>query len=506
VRLSVAVAIVASAGCALLPPQSFLDPTKVGQFPAKDWKEHGIRRVLTPRDTPPGLANATEPTPEDLLPSYDDYRLGAGDLIAIQIQDFFGQDRPFGAVVEVSPTGEIRLPDVGSIKISGLTEGEIEREITARCREAKVLPDAVVQVFVQQKRTRVFNVIGWVQQPGVYPITDPNMRLLDAIALARDAGAEAKRLYVIRRAEVHYPEPPAPPAQPPAPQKDGLVIPLEPEEEENARPGGFLSMSGRAYVRQESAPATRPGEPTREELESVLAPDQATRPVTQPAERHFEPITFDPHTGRMIEAEPAEKAAEKAAVEPPAKPFDWEELPETEVSQRVIQIELLALKNGDPRLNIVVRDRDTIQIPIDTGVYYMMGEINRPGVYSFGGREITVKQAVATAGNFSPLAWPARCEIIRREPGTDKQITIPVNLDAIFAGLEEDLFLRDDDIINVGSDVLAPFLFVIRNSFRFTYGFGFVYDRNYADKDSYEAKANPYNVNLLRSQTRGLPF
>lgn len=186
--------------------------------------------------------------------------------------------------------------------------------------------------------------------------------------------------------------------------------------------------------------------------------------------------------------------------------FDWEDVPEYELTQRVIEINIDALRSGDPRQNIVIRDRDTIHIPQDTGVFYLMGEVNRPGVFGFGGREITVKQAIATAGNLSQLAWPSRCEIVRREKGTDKQITIPINLDRIFAGLEADVLLRDGDILNVGTDILAPFLFVVRNSFRFTYGFGFVYDRNFADQDAIGGRQNPEVREDIRRAQRGLPF
>ena len=172
----------------------------------------------------------------------------------------------------------------------------------------------------------------------------------------------------------------------------------------------------------------------------------------------------------------------------------------------MIRIDVRALNNGDPRQNIIVRNRDVIRVPVDTGVYYMMGELNRPGVYGFGGREITIKQAIAAAGSFGPMAFPMRCEIIRRVPGTDEQITIAVNLDAIFAGLEDDVMLKDDDIINVGTHFVAPFLFVIRNSFRFTYGFGFVYDRNFADQDAINARANPETIDRIQQANRGLPF
>ena len=80
-------------GCALLPPNSFIDPTKVGRFGLESG-EGGIRRVLTPRDTPPGLAQATEPTPEDLAATFDEYRLAPGDTLGVSIEDLSDFGRP----------------------------------------------------------------------------------------------------------------------------------------------------------------------------------------------------------------------------------------------------------------------------------------------------------------------------------------------------------------------------------------------------------------------------
>jgi hypothetical protein len=58
-----------------------------------------------------------------------------------------------------------------------------------------------------------------------------------------------------------------------------------------------------------------------------------------------------------------------------------------------------------------------------------------------------------------------------------------VNLQSLFEGTAPDVFLKPDDIINVGSNPVSRWVAVIRQSFRATYGFGFVYDRNFADKD-----------------------
>ncbi len=116
----------------------------------------------------------------------------------------------------------------------------------------------------------------------------------------------------------------------------------------------------------------------------------------------------------------------------------------------------------------------------------------RPGAYSITGRQITLKTAIASAGNMAPLAWPDRCTIYRRYG--DREEMHQVNLDAIFAGKEPDVLLKNNDLILVGTHPAAPFLAVFRNAFRFTYGFGFVYDRNFADIDSYGSKVNPANV------------
>jgi polysaccharide export outer membrane protein len=498
------------AGCAMLPPKSFLDPTAVGMFPL-EYREGGIRRVLTPREGPVGLANATEPTPEDLVPIYEEYRLQEADTVAISIEDFLHTGFPSQFALELNPHGYIRLPQIGLIKAIGMTERELEDEIRTRVQEAGILSDPIVQLFITTKRDKFFNVIGQVSRPGPYPLVRADTRLLEVLGFVGDIGPLAKRLYIVRRTEPTWEGELEEPLPPPT-EDEGLIIP-PPDDDDEAFESTLFAGAGTAW---QEPPPTQP--PAEQDFEEILAPrGQASRPTTQElreeGRRRFAPLVFDPATGMLKEAPTEEPVAppgppSEPGFEPPAErpEFDWEAIPQYEMSQRVIEIDVSALKAGDPRYNIVVRNRDLINVPVDTGVFYMMGEVNRPGVYAFGGREITVKQAIATVGGFRPLAWPSRCEIIRREKGTDKQITIPVNLDRIFAGLDDDVLLRDEDIVNVGTDIIAPFLFVIRNSFRFTYGFGFVYDRNFADKDAYGARINPQTLDIQRKQQQGLPF
>ncbi|MBL8878017.1 MAG: polysaccharide biosynthesis/export family protein [Phycisphaerales bacterium] len=503
-------------GCALL--HGFLDPTTVGSFrlDKSDTYTVGIRRVLSPRETPNDLAGATEPTADDLVPDYGDYRIGAGDQLAIVIDDLLAPGLQDTSVQEVSPTGFVRLPELGSVKVVGLTETELEHELKTQLQSSGKLPNPIVRAFVQVKRSKYFSIVGNVNAAGPYGLSDPDTRLLDAIATARDIDPNARKLFIIRREDAAQSKRPSESPTLPSPTRpEGLIIPPPTDEDDGAR--GSYSLS--SFAKQDSQPAGGDSR-QRQDLEDVIAPPRGQsrsedqEPATRRGNEPFSPLIFDPETGQAVEVEterradrPAAAPAPRTTVPPPEQPgFDWEQVPEFELSQRVIEIDVPALKKGDPRYNVVIRNRDVIQVPVDTGVFYLMGQINRPGVYALGGRDITIKQAIAIAGGFAPLAWPKSVEVVRKEGGSDKQIVLQVDLDRIFGGLDADFILKDDDVVNVGSNFVAPFLYVARNSFRFTYGFGFVYDRNFADQDAYSARQNPEALEQARRQSRGLPF
>ncbi len=109
----------------------------------------------------------------------------------------------------------------------------------------------------------------------------------------------------------------------------------------------------------------------------------------------------------------------------------------------------------------------------------MGGHVAGSGVYSLSARKITIKQAVISAGMFDGLAIPQRTEIYRRI-GVAREALVRVDLDAIFSGDQPDIYLKPNDVVQVGTNVLAPFIAAVRQGFRITYGFGFLYDRNFA--------------------------
>ncbi|MHC4986450.1 MAG: polysaccharide biosynthesis/export family protein [Planctomycetota bacterium] len=170
-------------------------------------------------------------------------------------------------------------------------------------------------------------------------------------------------------------------------------------------------------------------------------------------------------------------------------PFGWNRAARADMA-RIIAINLQRLHDGDPRMNIIIRANDIIRIPnLEVGEFYTYGRVNRPGVYSMTGRRLTVKMALAAAGNLDDLAWPSNSVLIRRI-GENQEQVVPINIEKIFRNEESDIFLKPNDVIAVGTHPAAPFMAVVRNAFRFTYGFGFIYDRNFADPAPGEPNLN----------------
>lgn len=159
--------------------------------------------------------------------------------------------------------------------------------------------------------------------------------------------------------------------------------------------------------------------------------------------------------------------------------LEWEEA----VKTRLLRIPADRLLAGDPRYNVVIKPGDTIHVPVDIiGEFCIMGNVNRSGFVNLTGRPLTLKMAIAAAGGLGPLAWPKHCEVVRRL-GERKEEIVMVDLDKVAEGEQPDFFIKPNDLINVGTHPTSRWRAVLRNAFRAAYGFGFVYDRNFADAD-----------------------
>lgn len=490
-------------GCSTLQ-NSWFDPSAVGSFTQETTLD--IRTSLSIQDTPAGVAGATDPTPEDLEPVYEEYKFAPGDVLNVRVFELLASGTETAVQATVDEIGTISLPVLGQFRVAGMTRGQIEQEMVKQLDVRGVLHDAQVVVEPLVRRNLVYTVYGAISQPNVYPLSRPNTHLLEALNVAGGLVETVTDIFVVREQK-----------EQPTAQQVGYLTGRQAgsarlvrrdrrpssESHEAAVASAFSVGGSDPQQVPDRSGSTNPdksesAKPEAELIEAVEPPrasagtDQPSGSTTSrsgPARWVFVNGEWVQTTG---ESTPVPQSAEPAVpVEPgPAVPeVDWDRLAD-HTENRVIRISATGLRGGDRRQNIVIRSGDTIRLLAgQTGEYYIMGQINRPGAYSITGRRITLKTAIASAGNLAPLAWPDRCTIYRRYG--DREEMHQVNLDAIFAGKESDILLKNEDLILVGTHPAASFLAVFRNAFRLTYGFGFVYDRNFGDIDSFGGQTNP---------------
>jgi polysaccharide biosynthesis/export protein len=109
-------------------------------------------------------------------------QIGTGDLLEISVSTGFGAPE-VNWKGRVSSSGEISLPLLGSFHVSGLAADQAEAMIKKAYKDAEILKDPQVSVFISQYASQGVSVLGEVAKPGVYPVMT-SRRLLDLISEA----------------------------------------------------------------------------------------------------------------------------------------------------------------------------------------------------------------------------------------------------------------------------------------------------------------------------------
>ncbi|WP_245656684.1 polysaccharide biosynthesis/export family protein [Novosphingobium naphthalenivorans] len=132
-----------------------------------------------------------EPVREDLVIPPRPYVLGPSDHLDI---DVFGIPE-LSKSVTVDLTGQIALPLVGELKVSGMTTSELTTLLAQKLQQAHVL-DPQVTVNISTAASQIFTVDGSVAKPGIFPLSG-RMSLMRAIARAEGTTEFARENYVV---------------------------------------------------------------------------------------------------------------------------------------------------------------------------------------------------------------------------------------------------------------------------------------------------------------------
>jgi len=515
--------LVGIVGCS----NKFWDPSQVGRFRPVPAVNVILDSLGVAEETPAAWETGEEPTPADVI-AYDmDYVFGPGDIISIGILELFNEGTIYANQYVVTETGKISIPDVGIVEAAGLTESQLEEEIK-QILSPNILKEPSVNVTLLQSQSRMFSILGTaVPRPSRYQIPRYDFRLTDALATAGGISQfNTSFIYVSRpiTGQEALTEPAAPETverqnnaqAPKGDSHDDMFELIAPSV--HTSPKGISVAFAEMVTDEELAELYQTGSPDNISTDTRYIPLSARKNITRDsgfvaqntndapsADSDFR-IEWIFQDGRWIPVQiPSsskvipgmEAAKQQAPVRVPGPKdevsrgeeqrqptgMEWNQIGGVSGSQRrVIRIPADKLLSGDPRYNIVIRPNDTIHIPLDImGEFCIMGNVNAQGFINMTGRPMTLKMAIAAAGGLGPLAWPKKCEVVRRIAKNREEIVM-VDLDKIAAGEQPDFFIKPNDLINVGTHPSSNWRYILRNSFRATYGFGFLYDRNFANR------------------------
>jgi len=151
----------------------------------------------TNNNAKPGTQAApADPSPSSsAVPAHNDtYIIGVDDVLSINVW----KEPEVSKTVPVRSDGKISLPLAGEVQASGETPLQLEKMLSGKLQSFISEPE--VTVIVTEIKSQKFNILGQVNRPGSFPLTN-SMTVLDAIALAggfRDF-AKQKSIYVLRK-------------------------------------------------------------------------------------------------------------------------------------------------------------------------------------------------------------------------------------------------------------------------------------------------------------------
>lgn len=133
--------------------------------------------------------------------SREEYRIRPDDLLTIEVF----QIEELSAKQRVNSAGNVVLPLIGEVRLSGLSAVEAEAIVADKLRE-NFLQDPQVNIYIEEYASQRVTVTGSVKQPGVYPIKGP-ITLVQALALAQGLNpvANPEEILLFRTSEERKP-------------------------------------------------------------------------------------------------------------------------------------------------------------------------------------------------------------------------------------------------------------------------------------------------------------
>jgi protein involved in polysaccharide export with SLBB domain len=504
------------------------DPTSQGYYKPTPTTIPILDRIDIIEDSV-ALQHYSKVTNADLMPSDLTYKIATGDTIDLEIYGLYQTGRHYPVTRRVDQAGHLRIPEIGDVLIAGLTAQAAQDVITAELGK-RVMTHPSVQLEVLDHTGFRYTIYGEIGGGGLFTLQNPDMRLVDVLALAGGVPQSTQNIYIIRQLPMSdsvlpmwnrsnnsgNSKQPRTTKTPPLSQKDNAVptiniedlinqldvgtppasvpTPVEEQPSNESNIDALIEQLDIGDTTSEQGHTVSPGIIQTGNHELIDIDDIVPPKHTTSVPAHLIPVDID----EILTQAPKETtdsayiyvpesdswiAVNTATNKNVTKKSTQKKKDTSKILERIIEIPWNKLKQGDSSYNIVIRPDDRIYVKgAPLGNLYIRGEVARPGVYDYPrtGRKITLSEFITSAGDLGPIAVPEKVSLTRRL-GDNSQATVTLNYAAIIQRTEPDIFLKPNDHISIGTNWGATPIAIIRNGFRATYGFGFLLDRNFGN-------------------------
>ena len=190
-------AVVVVVGCQRSLFNGFLDPSQVGRFPMQSVPQN-IQGVVSIMDEPLDISAAGATDDGGSGGQLQGLRAGAGrPPVRVTIFELLAEGTESTFDRQLSESGYVSIPVLGSVKLEGMNSREAEVHIADLLSPA-ILRNPRVSVVIIDRRNQTFEMLGGFVATGSYVIPRPNFRLMDALAVARDVQPGIETIYVLR--------------------------------------------------------------------------------------------------------------------------------------------------------------------------------------------------------------------------------------------------------------------------------------------------------------------
>ena len=322
-----------------------------------------------------------------------DYVLGPEDVIEIIVWGHEDLRRQ----VPVSLQGGITFPMIGDIRAEGKSTQGLEKELAAKLGDG-YLVNPQITVTVKEFKSQKVYVMGQVEKPGIYTITQENRLLyfLSQAGLFSDREKASGEDVVILR--------------PKNPANHGMTL-----EEAGTKQAEVIRVSLREALA---------GDPnhniTIQKGDSIILPRMqffyVLGEVRNPGRYNLERGT-NLLNALTIGGAPTKDADEEIEIIRPKNPSEKAITPEEAQArkEKIIKVNLKGVLSGNPTHNILVQHGDSIVVPLMPS-FFVTGEVSKPGMYRLE-KGTNILKAISLAGGLTPKASSRGIKIVREKEG-----------------------------------------------------------------------------------------